>query len=94
MQVNDRLDRYCCGFTPDPTDMCVENLLHTKCGNTEDLLLVHILVHITNSTNVISTSQITQIKSGPVFTKNLKAKSSSKQVNLGTTPKNTGHVSR
>ncbi|XP_073342557.1 Golgi-associated kinase 1A [Pagrus major] len=44
LQVNDRLDRYCCGFTPDPTDMCVENLLHTKCGNTEDLLLVHILV--------------------------------------------------
>lgn len=45
VQVNDRLDRYCCGFTPDPKDMCVENLLHTKCGNTEDLLLVHILVH-------------------------------------------------
>ncbi|XP_026228055.1 Golgi-associated kinase 1A isoform X2 [Anabas testudineus] len=44
LQVNDRLDRYCCGFTPDPADICVENLLHTKCGNTKDLRLVHILV--------------------------------------------------
>lgn len=44
MQVNDRLDRCCCGFTPDPADVCVENLLYTKCGNTKDLLLVHILV--------------------------------------------------
>lgn len=44
VQVSDRLDRYCCGFTPDPTELCVENLLHTKCGNTKDLLLVHILV--------------------------------------------------
>ncbi|XP_054477838.1 uncharacterized protein gask1a isoform X2 [Anoplopoma fimbria] len=44
LQVNDRLDRYCCGFTPDPTELCVENLLYTKCGNTKDLLLVHILV--------------------------------------------------
>lgn len=57
MQVNDRLDRYCCGFTPDPTELCVENLLHAKCGNTKNLLLVHILVRITNSTNVISTPQ-------------------------------------
>ncbi|XP_035528856.1 uncharacterized protein gask1a [Morone saxatilis] len=44
LQVNDRLDRYCCGFTPDPSELCVENLLHAKCGNTKDLLLVHILV--------------------------------------------------
>lgn len=44
LQVNDRLDRYCCGFSPDPTELCVENLLRTKCGNTKDLLLVHILV--------------------------------------------------
>ncbi|XP_058504625.1 Golgi-associated kinase 1A isoform X1 [Solea solea] len=44
LQVNDRLDRYCCGFTPDPTEMCVENLLHTKCHNSKQLLLVHILV--------------------------------------------------
>ncbi|XP_044064524.1 uncharacterized protein gask1a isoform X2 [Siniperca chuatsi] len=44
LQVNDRLDRYCCGFTPELTELCVENLLHAKCGNTKDLLLVHILV--------------------------------------------------
>lgn len=44
LQVNDRLDRYCCGFLPDPTELCVENMLRTKCGNTKDLLLVHILV--------------------------------------------------
>ncbi|XP_034029801.1 Golgi-associated kinase 1A isoform X2 [Thalassophryne amazonica] len=44
LQVNDRLDRNCCGFTPDPADTCVENLLHHKCHNTRDLLLVHILV--------------------------------------------------
>ncbi|KAM9851719.1 Golgi-associated kinase 1A [Aulostomus maculatus] len=44
LQVNDRLDRYCCGFTPDPAESCVENLLHAKCGNIKDLLLVHILV--------------------------------------------------
>nr|XP_015831349.2 Golgi-associated kinase 1A [Nothobranchius furzeri] len=44
LQVSDRLDRYCCGFTPDPTDLCVENLLHSKCGKSKDLLLVHILV--------------------------------------------------
>ncbi|XP_074510599.1 uncharacterized protein gask1a [Sebastes fasciatus] len=44
LQVNDRLDRCCCGFTPDPTELCVENLLHAKCSNTKDLLLVHILV--------------------------------------------------
>ncbi|XP_078028142.1 uncharacterized protein gask1a isoform X2 [Epinephelus lanceolatus] len=44
LQVNDRLDRCCCGFTPDPTELCVENLLHAKCGNTNELLLVHILV--------------------------------------------------
>uniref|UniRef100_UPI0037E8A5B6 Golgi-associated kinase 1A n=1 Tax=Semicossyphus pulcher TaxID=241346 RepID=UPI0037E8A5B6 len=44
LQVNDRLDRYCCGFTPEPTELCVENLLHSKCANTKELLLVHILV--------------------------------------------------
>ncbi|XP_042345074.1 Golgi-associated kinase 1A [Plectropomus leopardus] len=44
LQINDRLDRCCCGFTPDPTELCVVNLLHTKCGNIEDLRLVHILV--------------------------------------------------
>ncbi|XP_039662289.1 Golgi-associated kinase 1B isoform X2 [Perca fluviatilis] len=44
LQVNDRLDRYCCGFSPEPAELCVENRLHAKCGSTEDLLLVHILV--------------------------------------------------
>ncbi|KAJ7985633.1 hypothetical protein DPEC_G00354090 [Dallia pectoralis] len=44
LQVNDRLDRYCCGFQPDPTEPCVENLLHTRCRNPKDLVLVHILV--------------------------------------------------
>ncbi|KAI4871271.1 hypothetical protein NFI96_019800, partial [Prochilodus magdalenae] len=44
LQVNDRLDRYCCGFLPDPSDMCVENLLNVKCANPKDLMLVHILV--------------------------------------------------
>lgn len=45
-QVNDRLDRYCCGFSPDPTEPCVENMLRAKCGNSKDLLLVHILVGV------------------------------------------------
>ncbi|KAM3873474.1 Golgi-associated kinase 1A [Diretmus argenteus] len=44
LQVNDRLDRYCCGFRPDPSESCVENLLHAKCRNTKELVLVHILV--------------------------------------------------
>uniref|UniRef100_A0A3Q1F433 Golgi associated kinase 1A n=1 Tax=Acanthochromis polyacanthus TaxID=80966 RepID=A0A3Q1F433_9TELE len=44
LQINDRLDRCCCGFIPDLTELCVENLLHAKCGNTKDLKLVHILV--------------------------------------------------
>ncbi|XP_062395783.1 Golgi-associated kinase 1A [Sardina pilchardus] len=44
LQVNDRLDRYCCGFRPDPSDICLENLLHVKCKSPNDLLLVHILV--------------------------------------------------
>ncbi|XP_028327042.1 uncharacterized protein gask1a isoform X2 [Gouania willdenowi] len=44
LQVNDRLDRYCCGFTPDPAELCVENRLHSRCSSSEDLLLVHILV--------------------------------------------------
>lgn len=43
--MNDRLDRSCCGFTPDPSELCVENLLHIKCENPKDLNLVHILVN-------------------------------------------------
>lgn len=46
LQVNDRLDRYCCGFIPDPSELCMENRLHDKCANTKDLQLVHILVRI------------------------------------------------
>ncbi|XP_026149555.1 uncharacterized protein gask1a isoform X2 [Mastacembelus armatus] len=53
LQVNDRLDRYCCGFTPGPTEVCVENLLHTKCGNTKDLLLVHILVRKADTSRLV-----------------------------------------
>ncbi|KAJ8288210.1 hypothetical protein COCON_G00008690 [Conger conger] len=44
LQVSDRLDRYCCGFEPDPSESCVENLLHIKCRSPKDLVLVHILV--------------------------------------------------
>lgn len=43
-QVHDRLDRYCCGFEPDPSEPCVEEMLHEKCRNPAELLLVHILV--------------------------------------------------
>ncbi|XP_018124806.1 Golgi-associated kinase 1A isoform X2 [Xenopus laevis] len=44
LQVQDRLDRYCCGFNPDPSEPCVEELLHDKCRNAKGLVLVHILV--------------------------------------------------
>ncbi|KAM9308155.1 Golgi-associated kinase 1A [Gastrophryne carolinensis] len=44
LQVQDRLDRYCCGFNPEPTESCVEELLHDKCRNPRELILVHILV--------------------------------------------------
>ncbi|KAM4567684.1 Golgi-associated kinase 1A [Fundulus diaphanus] len=52
-KVNDRLDRNCCGFTPDPTELCVENQLHSKCGNSKDLQLVHILVRKTNPSRLV-----------------------------------------
>ncbi|KAG7272252.1 hypothetical protein CRUP_001530 [Coryphaenoides rupestris] len=42
--VNDRLDRCCCGFRPDPAESCVENLLYVKCRNSKEQVLVHILV--------------------------------------------------
>ncbi|XP_060776582.1 Golgi-associated kinase 1B isoform X2 [Neoarius graeffei] len=51
--VNDRLDRYCCGFQPDPADMCVENLLNVKCGNPKHLMLVHILVRRTDPSRLV-----------------------------------------
>ncbi|NXT15688.1 F198A protein, partial [Prunella fulvescens] len=44
LQVLDRLDRYCCGFQPDPSEPCVEEMLHEKCRNPAELVLVHILV--------------------------------------------------
>ncbi|XP_062848394.1 Golgi-associated kinase 1A [Trichomycterus rosablanca] len=53
LQVNDRLDRYCCGFQPDPTEMCVENLLNVKCANSKDLMLVHILVRRTDPSRLV-----------------------------------------
>ncbi|XP_029958153.1 Golgi-associated kinase 1A-like [Salarias fasciatus] len=53
LQVSDRLDRYCCGFTPDPAELCVENLLHAKCGSSKDLLLVHILVRTADPSRLV-----------------------------------------
>ncbi|NXB16088.1 F198A protein, partial [Rhagologus leucostigma] len=44
LQVHDRLDRYCCGFQPDLSEPCVEEMLHEKCRNPAELVLVHILV--------------------------------------------------
>ncbi|XP_032847154.2 Golgi-associated kinase 1A [Tyto alba] len=44
LQVHDRLDRYCCGFQPDPSEPCMEEMLHEKCRNPSELVLVHILV--------------------------------------------------
>lgn len=43
-QVHDRLDRYCCGFEPEPSEPCVEEGLREKCANPGELRLVHILV--------------------------------------------------
>lgn len=45
-QVHDRLDRYCCGFEPEPSDPCVEERLREKCRNPAELRLVHILVRL------------------------------------------------
>lgn len=53
LQVNDRLDRHCCGFQPDPSDICVENLLNVKCVNPDDLMLVHILVRSTDPSRLV-----------------------------------------
>ncbi|CAM4697717.1 unnamed protein product [Leuciscus chuanchicus] len=53
LQVNDRLDRSCCGFRPDPSELCVENLLHIKCENPKDLNLVHILVRKTEPSRLV-----------------------------------------
>ncbi|KAM5158368.1 Golgi-associated kinase 1A [Mantella aurantiaca] len=53
LQVQDRLDRYCCGFRPDPTEPCVEELLHDKCRNPKELVLVHILVRHSDPANLV-----------------------------------------
>ncbi|XP_061443317.1 Golgi-associated kinase 1A isoform X2 [Rhineura floridana] len=44
LQVHDRLDRCCCGFQPDPSEPCIQELLHEKCRNPAELGLVHILI--------------------------------------------------
>uniref|UniRef100_A0A8C8S553 Golgi associated kinase 1A n=1 Tax=Pelusios castaneus TaxID=367368 RepID=A0A8C8S553_9SAUR len=44
LQVHDRLDRYCCGFQPDSAEPCMEEMLHEKCRNPTELVLVHILI--------------------------------------------------
>ncbi|XP_040208996.1 Golgi-associated kinase 1A [Rana temporaria] len=53
LQVQDRLDRYCCGFRPDSTEPCVEELLHDKCRNPKELILVHILVRHSDPSNLV-----------------------------------------
>ncbi|XP_056458414.1 Golgi-associated kinase 1A isoform X1 [Gadus chalcogrammus] len=53
LQVNDRLDRCCCGFRPDPEESCVENLLYAKCRNDKELVLVHILVRKTDPSRMV-----------------------------------------
>ncbi|XP_056376171.1 Golgi-associated kinase 1A [Hyla sarda] len=53
LQVQDRLDRYCCGFNPEPTESCVEELLHDKCHNQNELVLVHILIRHSDSSHLV-----------------------------------------
>ncbi|CAL8248516.1 unnamed protein product [Lota lota] len=53
LQVNDRLDRCCCGFRPDPKESCMENLLYVKCRNDKELVLVHILVRKTDPSRMV-----------------------------------------
>ncbi|KAG8442880.1 hypothetical protein GDO86_011622 [Hymenochirus boettgeri] len=53
LQVQDRLDRYCCGFNPDPSEPCVEELLHDKCHNPKELVLVHILVRQSDPSHLV-----------------------------------------
>ncbi|XP_021503091.2 Golgi-associated kinase 1A isoform X2 [Meriones unguiculatus] len=53
LQVHDRLDRYCCGFEPEPSDPCVEEGLREKCRNPEELRLVHILVRSTDPSHLV-----------------------------------------
>ncbi|MBZ3884413.1 Protein FAM198A, partial [Sciurus carolinensis] len=53
LQVHDRLDRYCCGFEPEPSDPCVEERLREKCRNPTELRLVHILVRSSNPSHLV-----------------------------------------
>uniref|UniRef100_A0AAY4CM58 Golgi associated kinase 1A n=1 Tax=Denticeps clupeoides TaxID=299321 RepID=A0AAY4CM58_9TELE len=53
LQVNDRLDRHCCGFQPEPSDLCMENLLRVKCSNSRNLGLVHILVRSSDPSRLV-----------------------------------------
>ncbi|XP_040595782.1 Golgi-associated kinase 1A isoform X2 [Mesocricetus auratus] len=53
LQVHDRLDRYCCGFEPEPSDPCVEEGLREKCRNPEELRLVHILVRSSDPSHLV-----------------------------------------
>ncbi|XP_006030341.2 protein FAM198A [Alligator sinensis] len=53
LQVHDRLDRYCCGFQPDPSEPCVEEMLHDKCRNPRELVLVHILIRRTEPSQLV-----------------------------------------
>ncbi|XP_038597603.1 Golgi-associated kinase 1A [Tachyglossus aculeatus] len=52
LQVHDRLDRCCCGFQPEPSDPCLEEMLREKCRNPADLKLVHILVRGTDPSHL------------------------------------------
>ncbi|XP_016051612.1 PREDICTED: protein FAM198A [Miniopterus natalensis] len=53
LQVHDRLDRYCCGFEPEPTEPCVEEGLREKCANPGELRLVHILVRSSDPSHLV-----------------------------------------
>ncbi|XP_047627218.1 Golgi-associated kinase 1A isoform X2 [Phacochoerus africanus] len=53
LQVHDRLDRYCCGFEPEPSDPCVEERLREKCRNPRELRLVHILVRSSDPSHLV-----------------------------------------
>ncbi|XP_062970235.1 Golgi-associated kinase 1A [Cynocephalus volans] len=53
LQVHDRLDRYCCGFEPEPSDPCVQERLREKCRNPAELRLVHILVRSSDPSHLV-----------------------------------------
>ncbi|KAM6160934.1 Golgi-associated kinase 1A [Erethizon dorsatum] len=53
LQVHDRLDRYCCGFQPQPSDPCVEERLREKCRNPAELRLVHILIRSSDPSHLV-----------------------------------------